>query len=44
MCNCPEPLDCEICGSHALVEVYQDVRVCDRCLVVFGERKQNQRR
>jgi len=32
MCNCPEPIECEVCGSMERVIEYQGCRVCENCV------------
>ena len=38
MCDCPDALSCEVCGSMELVETYQGSSICDRCLNSIGRR------
>lgn len=32
MCNCPEPIECEVCGSLERVVEWQSARICESCL------------
>lgn len=31
-CFCPEPVECDVCGSFDDVEEEQGVHLCDSCL------------
>ena len=32
-CNCPDPVQCDLCDSFEDVEVEQGVALCGKCLI-----------